>query len=58
MCTRAKEPVQDHLSAEVGAFSFLLKEGSGGGEEVGTAPYVYISSLWDKVEALLDQYER
>ena len=58
MRTRAKELVQDHLIAEVGAFSFPLKEGGGGGEEVRTAPYVYVSSLWDKVEALLDQHER
>ena len=49
--------MQDHLIAEVGVFSFPLKEGGGGGEEVRTAPYVYVSSLWDKV-ALLDQHER
>ena len=58
MRTRAKELVQDHLIAEVGAFSFPLKERGGGGEEVQTAPYVYVSSLWGKVEALLDQHER
>ena len=55
MRTRANELVQDHLVGEIGVFSFPLKEG---GEEVRTAPYVYVSSLWDKVQALLDQHER
>ena len=58
MRARTEELVQDHLIAEVGVFSFPLKEGGGGGEEVRTAPYVFVSSLWDKVEALLDQHER
>ena len=58
MRTRAKELVQDHLVAEIGVFSFPLKEGGGGGEEVQTAPYVYVTSLWDKIHALLDQHER
>lgn len=58
MRARAKELVQDHLVAEAGAFSFPRKEGGGGGEDVRTAPYVYVSSLWDKVQALLDQHER
>ena len=58
MRTRANELVQDHLVGEIGVFSFPLKEGGGGGEEVRTAPYVYVSSLWDKVQAFLDQHER
>lgn len=58
MHTREEELVQDHLIADVGVFSFPLKEGGGGGEEVRTAPYVYVSSLWGKVDALLDQHER
>ena len=48
-------PGQGHLIGENGAFSFPLKEG---GEEVRTAPHVYVSSLWDKIQALLDQHER
>ena len=42
--------MQDHLIAEVSVFSFPLKEGDGGGEEVRTAPYVYVSSLWVKLK--------
>ena len=53
MRERAKELVKDgDLVAEYGAFSFPVKEG---GEEVRTTPYVYVSSLWDK---LLDQRMR
>ena len=55
MRTRANELVQGHLVGENGAFSFPLKEG---GEEVRTTPHVYVSSLWDKIQALLDQHER
>ena len=55
MRTRAKELVQDHLVGEHGAFSFPTKEG---GEEIKAAPYVYVSSLWDKVQTLLVQHER
>ena len=56
MRARANELVKDgDLIGEYGAFSFLLKEG---GEEVRTAPYVYVSSLWDKLQSLLDQHER
>lgn len=35
--------------------SFPLKEG---GEEVKPSPYVYVTSLWDKVESLLEQNDR
>ena len=55
MRMRAKELLQDHLVGEHGSFSFPLKEG---GEEIKAAPFVYVSSLWDKVQALLDQHER
>ena len=58
MRTRAKELVRDDLVAEKGVFSFPLKDGGGGGEEVRVAPYVYVSSLRGKVHALLDQHER
>ena len=43
MRIRAKKLVEDHLVGEHAPFSFALKEG---GEEVRTAPYVYVSSLW------------
>ena len=55
MRARAKELVEDHIVGERAPFSFALKEG---GEEVRTAPYVYVSSLWVKVVALLDHHER
>ena len=55
MQTRANELVQSHLVGRNGAFSFLLKDG---GEEVRTAPHMCVSSLWDKIQALLDHYER
>lgn len=55
MRIRAKELVEDHLVAEHAPFSFALKEG---GEEVRAEPYVYVSCLWAKVEALLNQHER
>ena len=55
MQTRAKEHVQDYLVGKNGAFSFLLKDR---GEEVRIAPHVYVSSLWDKLQTLLDQHER
>ena len=54
MRIRAKKLVEDHLVGEHAPFSFALE----GGEEVRTAPYVYVSSLWAKVVALLDQHER
>lgn len=50
MRVRAKELVEDALVGEYGPFSFSLKEG---GEEVRIAPYVYVASLWDKVQAML-----
>ena len=56
MRVRAKELVEDHLVGEYGPFSFPLKEG--GGEEVRAAPFVYVSSLWDKVQSMLTQHER
>ena len=52
---RAKELVGDHLVAEKAPFSFSLKEG---GEEIRVAPYVYVTSLWDKVSSMLDQLHR
>ena len=55
MRVRAKELIEDHLTSELGPFSFPDKEG---GEEVKSAPYVYVSSLWSKVCALLDQHEK
>ena len=55
MRARAKELVDDQLVGEYGPFSFSMKEG---GEEVRTAPYVYVVSLWDKAHAMLDQHER
>ena len=55
MRIRANELVEGHLVGENGVCSFILKDG---GEEVRTAPHVYVSSLWDKVQALLDQHER
>ena len=55
MRTKANELIEDHLVAEYGPFSFPLKEG---GEEVRTAPYVYVSSLWSKIKTMLDQHER
>lgn len=55
MRVKAKEIIEDHLVGEYAPFSFLLKDG---GEEVRTAPYVYVSSLWDKVQVMLNQHER
>ena len=52
MHTRFKELIEYHLIGEYAPFSFSLKDG---GEE---APYVYVSSLWDKVQAMLNQHER
>ena len=42
--------VGDRYKAENVPFTFSLKEGS---EEVYLAPYVYITSLWDKIESIL-----
>lgn len=55
MRVRANELIEDHLTSELGPFSFPDKEG---GEEVKSAPYVYVSSLWSKVHALLDQHDK
>lgn len=52
---RAKELVGDHIVAESAPFSFSLKEG---GEEIRTAPFVYVASLWVKVLSMLDQNEK
>ena len=43
--------VGDHLVAANAPFTFTLKEG-------GDAPYVYVKSLQDKVDSMLDQNER
>lgn len=56
MRIKATELVGDHIEAEKAPFSFALKEG--GGEEIQTAPFVYVKSLQDKVESLLEQNER
>ena len=55
MRTKAKEMVGDCLEAENVPFSFSLKEG---GEEMRLAPYAYVTSLWERIEALLDQNDR
>ena len=55
MRVKANELVGDHLVAERAPFSFTLKEG---GEEIHSAPYVYVASQWEKVRAMLDQHER
>ena len=55
MCCRATELVGDHLVAENAPFTFTLKEG---GDEIRCAPYVYVKSLQDKVDSMLDQNER
>ena len=52
---RATELVGDHLVAEKAPFSFALKEG---GEEIRSSSFVYVKSLQDKVESMLDQNER
>ena len=52
---RANELIEYYLTSELGPFSFPDKEG---GEEVKSAPYVYMSSLWSKVHALLDQHDK
>ena len=56
MRVRAKELVEDHLVGKYGLFSFPLKEG--GGKEVRATPFVYVSSLWDRVQSMLTQHER
>ena len=48
----ALQIVGDGYEAENVPFSFSLKEG---GEEVRLAPYAYVTSLWDKIESMLDQ---
>ena len=55
MRQRAKELVGDDLEGEMVPLSFQLKEG---GEEIRLSPYVYVTSLWEKVTALLDQKKR
>ena len=55
MRCKATELIGDHVVAENAPFSFTLKEG---GEEIRSAPYVYVKSLWDKVDSMLDQNER
>lgn len=55
MRVKAKELVGDHLVGERAPFSFSLKEG---GEEIHPSPFVYVTSLWDKVRSMLDQNER
>ena len=52
MRCRATELVGDHLVAENAPFTFTLKEG---GDEIRSAPYVYVRSLQD---SMLDQNER
>ena len=55
MRDEAKELVGDGFDAENVPFSFSVKEG---GEEMRVAPYAYVISLWEKIEAMLDQNDR
>ena len=55
MRCRATELVDDHLVAKNAPFTFTLKES---GDEIRSAPYVYVKSLQDKVDFMLDQNER
>ena len=55
MRDEAKELIGDHLVGEGAPFSFTVKEG---GEEIRPSPYVYVTSLWEKVKSMLDQNER
>lgn len=55
MRIEAKELVGDGFDAENVPFSFSLKDG---GEEMRLAPYAYVTSLWDKIEAMLDQNDK
>ena len=57
MCVRAAELVKDHIVAEKAPFTFSLKDKSDG-EEICVAPFVYVKSLQDKVESMLEQNER
>ena len=52
MHKEALQVVGDGYEAENVLFS--LKEG---GEEVRLAPCAYVTSLWDKIESMLDQNE-
>ena len=52
MRKEALQIVGDGYEAENVPFTFSLKEG---GEEVRLAPYAYVTSLWDKIESMLDQ---
>ena len=55
MRKEARQIVGDGYKAENVPFSFNLKEG---GEEMRLAPYAYVTSLWDKIEAMLDQNDK
>ena len=55
MCIEAKQLVGDGFVAENVPFSFILKDR---GEEMHLAPYAYITSPGDKIEATLDQSEK
>ena len=55
MHSKATELVGDHLVAQKAPFSISLMKG---GEEICSAPFVYVKSLEEKVDSMLDQNER
>ena len=55
MRDEAKDLIGDGFDAENVPFSFTLKEG---GEELRLAPYAYVTSLWDRIETMLDQNDK
>ncbi len=51
----AKGIVGDNMAAEMGAFTFKLKEG---GEEIQEVPFVYVPNLIRKVTDLIEEHRK
>ena len=50
-----EEIVGDNIVAEIGAFTFNLKDG---GEEIREAPFVYVPNLIRKVADVIEQHSK
>ena len=51
----AKDIIGDNMAAEMGAFTFKLKEG---GEEIQEVPFVYVPNLIRKATDLIEEHKK
>lgn len=55
MRKRAAELIGDRVKAELVPMTFSCQDG---GDEIRPTPYAYLSSIWESVRDMLDNYDR